>query len=117
MTEAKTRDDISRNGKLRNRARDAASLVATIEKATKAISGLHLTGSKPKRTRDEEARELVYTGAPGNYVTMTDESGNFCVYRMKPATAETGTTFGVTEATRDQIRTINDANAKYWGRS
>ncbi|TXH81184.1 MAG: hypothetical protein E6Q77_08625 [Rhizobium sp.] len=112
---ARTRHDISRNKKLRNRTFDAAPLVASIEKVTKAVSGLNLKASKPKRTRDDEmVRELVYSGAPGNYVTMTDDDGNFCVYRMKPAMVETGTTFGVTNDSREQIRSINERNAEFW---
>lgn len=105
---AKTRDDISRSEKLRKLTRDIDATAVGIRALARKIA-------KPRRTGDEEARELVYTGAPGNYVTMTDEGGNFCVYRMKPAGTDEGKVFGVTDATRDQIRAINDANAKYWG--
>ncbi|MEX6506959.1 hypothetical protein [Jiella sp. M17.18] len=64
-----------------------------------------------KRTRDDDPRELVFTGEPGNYVTQTDGDGRFLVYRVMAAKADTGDAAG---AMRGAIRGMNRRAVDFW---
>jgi len=66
--------------------------------------------------RDEDARELVFSGEPGAvYTTETAADGSFCVYKNAPQRAEVDTPTmdrraGSAWATAD----MNRRNAAFW---
>jgi len=79
---------------------------------------IHSMNDKNKSfwARDEDSRELVFSGEPGSvYVSETAADGTFCVFKVAPQRAKVDTTTmdrraGTARAAAD----INRRNAAFW---